>query len=468
MNTRLKRPATALRGLLGAGALLVAGTCIAQWGTYEKPFAVDSLWNSRPVNPVLGEFQIPPSQYSPAVSEGAYSTGAFLARESDKPMTIIGHPGKTGVWDPDAEARRDITIPRWPADTVPATGSDGHADIVDPIAGVIHSLYQLKLIDGKWRASQYAWTRLNGRGWGDPAHYYQGARAAAVPSIAGIIRKHEVNDGDTMYRHALAMSLTFNGLSAKPTYVFPATSADSNAATTNTGQVPEGALLMLPASFNTATLREPALRKVAETLKTYGGYVVDRNHGTPFVIYVENGSGFALHKNGWNAAAGADLEDIRKALRQVVSAAGWVDAQGRSFTPARNLNLLSMRGAWTRREGQPVGVFDTWKQAVLFTPGAAKVVQTNWSGRAVNPVAWAMPVKGRQYRLTASTTGGAQLRVQIVDKATSKFSYDSGDMANGATTTFEWPLESNYSVVTTATNPAGAEGTVGGTLVAVD
>jgi hypothetical protein len=220
---------------------------------------------------------------------------------------------------------RDITITHWPADVMPVEGRDGHAEIVDPSTGIIHSFYQLRHIDGRWRARMYAWTRLDGRGWTDPAHYYQGARAAAVSSMAGLIRKHEVADGDIAYRHALAMSITYNALSAKPAYVFPATSVDTTSATTNSGSIPEGALVMLPESFDTQRISNRALRKVAETLKIHGGYVVDRNRGAPFAIYVENGSDLTLHRGGWDNAVADDLERIRRALRQVVSARGWLD-----------------------------------------------------------------------------------------------------------------------------------------------
>ena len=327
----------------------------AAWGTYSKPFAADSLWNSRPVNPVLGEFVIPTSEYFPTVASGAYSTGVFLSGPDDAAVTVTGIPGSKGLWDPDAESHHDVTIPRWPEDVIPASGNDGHADIVDPIGGMIHSFYKLQQLDGKWVAAQYAWSKLNGRGWGDPAHYFQGARAAGVPTSAGLIRKHEIDDGDTLYRHALAMSLTFNALAPDPAYVFPATSADTNASDSNTGSIPEGALMMLPESFDTGSIDNPALRKVAETLKVYGAYVVDRNYGTPFVIYVENGSGFKLHAGGWNSNVADDLDRIRAALRQVVAADGWMDGEGNGFDVDNNLNILSMRGNWQMQSGTTPG-----------------------------------------------------------------------------------------------------------------
>lgn len=453
---------------LGSGfALAYSGNSVAaDWGTYAKPFAADSLWNSRPVNPVLGEFVIPRSEYVPAVASGAYSTGVFLSGTDDGAVTVTGLPNSKGLWDPDAETHHDVTIPRWPENVVPATGNDGHADIVDPIDGILHSFYKLKFQDGKWMASQYAWSELDGRGWGDPAHYFQGSRAAGVPTSAGLIRKHEIDDGASLYRHALAMSLTFNALSPDPAYVFPATSADAGAASSNTGSIPEGALMMLPESFDTGSIGNSALRKVAETLKVYGAYVVDRNHGTPFVIYVENGSDFNLHAGGWNPKVVNDLDRIRASLRQVVDADEWLDGKGRTLVTDKNLNRLSMRGPWQPQSGTSLGEYDTWRQAVVFRAMQERTVQVNYSNRVISSVHWAAPVVGKTYRLTASTTGNGMLRLRLYDKSTKKYVYDSGDLKNGESDQFVWPAE-KFASVLYATSGAGEASSVSGELVQI-
>ncbi len=456
--------------LLAASLILVAQTHAAEaadWGSYRKPFAATSPWNSTPVAPVLGDFVIPKSTYSPGVAGGAWSTGVFLASASDGPITVTGLPKTKGLWDPDAEAFHDVTVPRWPASVVAATASDGHADIVDPQTGIVHSFWQLKQVDGKWVAAQYAWTRLNGRGWGDPAHYFQGSRAAGVATAAGLIRKHEVNDGDSMYRHALALSLTYNALSAKPTYIFPATSADTDAAKTNGGKIPEGALLMLPASYDTQKILNPALRKVAETLKTYGAYVVDRNFGTPFFIYVENGAGFDLHQGGWNKVVADDLERIRNGLRQVVSTQGWLDGDGKPVQPQQDMNLLSMRGPWQLESasGAAPGTYDTWQQAVKFPAASARITQVNHSSSGLHPVSWALPKKGSAYRLTAITTGGGKLRVQVRDPSGATVYVDSGELGNGASTNFSWPSD-QAQITVRAISGVGTPSTVRGELKA--
>jgi len=456
-----------LGGGYAADDVAVQGAEVATstaWGQYAIPFAADSPWNSRPAAPVFGTFVIPKSDYFPAVAEGQWSTGVFLSIASDGPVTVTGMPGGKGLWDPDAEAFHDVTIPHWPGNVIPAAAADGHADIVDPIAGVVHSFYQLKFQGGRWTASQYAWSRLGGRGWGDPAHYFQGSRATGVPTMAGLIRKHEVQDGKPLYTHALAMSLTFNALSPKPTYVHPATSADAGAATTNFGAIPEGALLMLPPSYDAQKIANPDLRKVAETLKTYGAYVVDRNYGTPFVIYVENGSGYNLHKGGWNSAVADELDRIRQSLRQVVSSSGFINGNGQRYEPNKNLNLLSMRGPWTLQSGSVEGKFDTWAQAVVFPPTTAKSVMINSSSHGMNPVSWAMPVAGTQYRLAVTSTNGARMQFQIFDKASGQKLFGSGEMANGQSVTFPWP-EGATAITLYAISGTGPASTVRGDLV---
>ncbi|MDP3187236.1 Atrophin-1 multi-domain protein, partial [Limnobacter sp.] len=326
--------------------------------------------------------------------------------------------------------------------------SDGHADIVDPIDGVIHSFLNLKKgQDGRWTASMYAWTRLDGRGWGDPSHYYQGARAAAVPPMAGLVRKHEVNDGQPMYRHALAMSLAHNGLSSKRGYVFPATSADRTWKE-NTGGIPEGALLMLPEAFDTNLIDDPGLRKIAETLKVYGAYVVDRNHGTPFYIYVENGSKFAFQKPKWDAAVTKDLKRIQKALRQVVSVQGWIDGHGKEFDAVEHFNMLSMRGPWVKAEGSGEARYDTWTQSMVITGASAGSEFQHRNNRSFSAVDWARMKAGKSYTLQFKASEGIQMELKIFGTKGKRMLFNSHWLNNGDSVKFTWPGEQTRTVIT--------------------
>ena len=377
------------------------------WGTYLKPFAANSMWNSRPVNPVLADYVLPKTEYYPAVGEGAYSTGVFLASGNDGSETI------SDTWSPDDEARRSITIPHWPKGVIPAAGTDGHADIVDPILGVIHSFWRLRKVGPAWAAEQYAWTPLAGSGWGDPAHYFQGARAAGVASAGGLIRRHELHDGDILYRHALAASLDNSAF--RHGYVFPATSEDANGETTYAGRVPMGALMMLPADFDVNKIHTPHLKKIAETLKVYGARVVDRNHQTRFTIVAENGSGLNLHGHGWNAVAAQDLELLADNLRMMIGNSGYIDGNGQLFFPDRNLNRLSMRGPWELVQGDRIGSFDTWRQALVFPNADSEIVQAHYGRKWSTLPSWARPEAGHAYRFSVTASGGAKLRLELRD-----------------------------------------------------
>jgi hypothetical protein len=452
--------------------MLLAGLCCASFacaqglGTPERPFAANSPWNIRPVNAVLGDPAIPRSSYLPSVAEGRWSTGVFVARETDTAVDVLPLNGKPGVWDPDAEIHRPLVrIQRWPASVIPATGLDGHAEIVDPVAGIIHSFFQLSRQDGQWRAGQYAWTKLGGRGWGDPAHYFQGSRAAGVPTIGGLIRKHEILDGLPHYRHALAMSLTFNGLAAEPPYLFPATSADSGARD-NTGTVPEGSLMMLPPDFDTARIANVHLRKVADTLKLFGAYVVDRNHGTPFAIYVENGSNFNLHPKGWDNAVATELDRIRAELRPVLKSVGWVDANGQSLTIERNLNLLSLRGPWRKLQGNQVAEYQTLEQAVVFPPTTESIVMVNWSGRNLSQVTWARAEAGKDYLLKVNSVGDAKLRLQL-QAVDGTITLDTGAIEGGQSFRITWPALPVKVILLAYSGTSGKASRVGASLLAL-
>jgi len=448
---------------LGCTALASAPVWAQEWGSYLKPFAADSLWNSRPVNPTFSNDVIPTSTYSPLITNGDYSTGLFLASPNDPAVTVTGPTGSNSLKIADEEVFRDITIPHWPAATKPGPGGDAHADIADPSTGIIHSFWGLKQQDGKWTARLYAWTKMNGTGWPDPAHYYQGARAAGVPASAGLIRIHEAAAKPEYYPHALAMTMTYNGLSAKPTYVFPATSADVNAAKVNSGPFPEGALMMLPPSFDTSKITNEEVRRIAETLKRYGAYVIDANDGTPFAIFAEIGSSANPSPAGWNATVSNELQTIRAALRRVTGASGWIDGNGKAFTPNQNLNLLSMRGAWTLQAGSGQATFDSWQQSVVISGASASTIAVNYSNRGMQPVDWAKPVMGAKYKLTARATGGGKLRLTIYDKLVGKVVTDSGYLANGQSTTFVWNANTPQLII--YAQSGGASSTVGAELI---
>jgi hypothetical protein len=280
-----------------------------------------------------------------------------------------------------------------------------------------------------------------------------------------LIRKNEIKDGRATYTHALALSLTYNALSNgvnTPAYVFPATSAD-NSLSANTGSIPEGALLMLPPSFDSSNIVNPDLKKVVETLKMYGAYVVDRNVGTPFVIYVENESGFNLMPNGWDNTIASQLDQIRASLRRVLSAQDWVDTKGNSVSNAikaqQKMNILSMRGPWNKQSGTATATYDTATQNLLFSTTTTKTVYVNANSTGMTRVQWAVPKAGTYVKFTAIATGGATLRLQI--KSDGVLTFDSKDLANGQSIRFLWPANPALTLI-------ASSGTSGASSVKAD
>jgi len=418
-----------------------------RFNNYLRPYAADSPWNSRPVGAVLGTATIPDSvmAWRPVISDGkGFSTGVFLAVESDPPMVVKGNGAGSTIYDKDVEEKYpSITIPHWPADVFPATEGDGHADIVDETLKIVHSFNGLrKAADGTWAARDYGWSRLDGRGWGDPAHYFQGARATGVPASAGIVRKHEFLGTDAVYRHALSLSLPHNAIKkgegdAPTAYVYPATQGDGNdPSLANSGQIPEGALLMLPADFDSSTMPTPELVRIAETLKTYGAYVTDRNHATPFNIYVEIGTGYSLGPAG--AAVDGALATLQHALRPLESAASWVDGYDRPTLRHPKLELQTMRGKWSLPNSGTVidGSYATWQQAVVLPEAGI----SRFSGWNNDRVSWGKNVAGTSYRVEVETTGGATVQYKVYcDAPNAGTKADSGVLSNGQGFDLVWP-----------------------------
>ena len=281
-------------------------------------------------------------------------------------------------------------------------------------------------------------TRLDGRGFGDGAHWYQGVRAVGCPPVGGLIRTWEVTEG-VEFEHALCLSLPHEDLmGAPPGYVYPATFADDGYEA-NTGTIPEGALLMLPANFNVDALRTEDCRRVARALKKYGARVVDRNFLTPFVIYVELGTiGFG-HGGNWVQPVADDLLDIRLALHPVTSTSGWRNVRGQVIAddPGR-LNMLSLRNPWTVYDGSTNLNWNVEKQRLEFgaVSSAYTLIGSYGIEDRIRPF-WAQPVHGATYRLALAGVN-ATFQMQVVNAADATL-YSTPYIAPGQSHDFVWP-----------------------------
>lgn len=436
--------------------------------SFHKPFRADSFWNSKPVDPVLSNVGIPNIYpWFPSVSNGAWSVPVYNADIKDPPMTVVAK-------DEDKLLNsQTITIPHWPANVVPASESDGHCDIVDMSTGIIHSFYYLRknATTGKWTAGGYQFARINGSGFGNPAHYKAGGRASGVTTMAGIIRMHEVDDGADQYNHALAMSLDGDSMIKSTTggqiFEFPATSDDSNALTSNTmvnGFASTGSLVMLPKTFDLNLIKSPRLKKIAKTLMNYGAYVVDQNTDTPFVIYVENNFTYSNNPTGISPdPVGSDLRTIQYALRRMVNNSGYVDGNGNKFVANKKLNALSMRGEWvlpTGANSTTVGAgFDSYKQAFVFPATAKNVLFNNWYDnkvKAQGTCSWMCLKPGKSYRFKVYATNGAKLQFKIRNNANTAYIFDSGMKTDGQYVDFIMPTENKTLFMAVQNGSIGA------------
>jgi hypothetical protein len=254
-----------------------------------------------------------------------------------------------------------------------------------------------------------------------------------------------------------------SGGSGTVAYISPATTADT-AASTNTGAIPEGALMMLPPSFNADAITDPALRKIAATLKLYGAYVVDRNGDTAYCMYVENGGSFNI--SSASAVNQADLDSIRTSLRKVDSASSWLDGDGNVKPAATNPNVLNYNGTWALQLGPNVGSFNVWKQMVEFPAAAKSTVLANYNS-SVTQVNWAKLAAGDSVTFTAVTTGGAAARllIKVGYSATSAY-WDTGYLLNGNSSTFTWPTSTNGATIVVSTYAQSGIGSAPSTVSA--
>jgi hypothetical protein len=193
---------------------------------------------------------------------------------------------------------------------------------------------------------------------------------------------------------------------------------------------------------------------------------VDSNSDTPFVIYVENGSSFTVSTKPpgmWDTTVENQLFDIAHALRAMSGSQGFIDGNGKAFTPNQNLNRMSMRGPWNAVPSGG-GAFDSWLQAFVFPMTATAVSQTQSNGTWDHRLSWAPWTAGASYRLTVFATGGAKLAMQFKDSKY-KTILDTGSLGDGESNTFVMPTDNGYPILI-ATSGVGAASTVRGTLVA--
>ncbi len=401
-------------------------------------FSAQSLWNSTPIAPVLGKDTVPAAKQNPWIEEAAYASKIYSAVAADGPATVMAADIANQL---DGGA---VTIPHFPTGVMPATGSDGHCEILD--GDTLHSFFQLRKTSTGWAAQKYARTSASGSGWGTVSNP-DNVRAAGCSTAGGLLLTSEL--GMEIVPHVLAIGMDKNGIAAGP--VFPATLEDR--AGGYTGKFRMGTLLMLPPTFKVAALGRPELRAIARTLMMYGGRLVDATTGS-MNIYADIDSGWNQSMVGgkYTATFASDMQAIKAALRPVESVAGWKDRDGNVFTPTphRSMNLLSMRGPWKAYPGSKMfGRYDAltdFYQAEATTEALA-IQQSLWPHDEANRFDWKQmcwnlnPEPGVKYVVRAVGEGAITAKMQV-KKQDYKATYIATDkLAPGQSAIIVWPTE---------------------------
>ncbi len=229
----------------------------------QHPFAATSPWNTPIGSGATFEAVNGPRTASllaggkPVVNRDQWSVAVSIARASDPVATLVGVRNKVSY---------QAVVP---TSTTATGGTDRHVTIVQPDRRTAYDVYKWETYTGGIATTQIAVpVDLTGSGIGS------GGRAAAVPSIAGLIRAQELEN--LSIEHALALAVP--GTVLKSGQVWPATRQDSDAATSYSGAVPMGALFAIPGSVDVTRL---GLSKeglaLARALQDYGTYIVDRS-----------------------------------------------------------------------------------------------------------------------------------------------------------------------------------------------
>jgi hypothetical protein len=252
-------------GTVGTAAAASTGTPSGTAPTrdvYRRPFAWNSIWNL----PLARSAHHQPFD---AKIGSVYPDVENISVDPDAPVrTLDGDPGGKVLVDPKLSA----------------DGSWNNCSTLlldTPDRTTVIQGQPMTLEAGGDPSWEYGWAPqpLTGDG-------IQGCHGGSgMSGIGGTIRAGELA-GPEPLRHALKFSLPCT-TSCSPQgggFRWPAVKADSGYEGKYGGDDPEvrmGSLLALPPGTDLSGITQPDVRKVAEALMTYGGYVVDATGGAP-------------------------------------------------------------------------------------------------------------------------------------------------------------------------------------------
>jgi hypothetical protein len=255
---------------------------------YQRPFAWSSPWNL----PLATAAATAPAGLTPKFVQ--FDAEHISASPTDPVRTLTS--GETVTVDlndynhsPKAE-NVSTRVHVNPRDTADGGYNNCSAFLVDsPDRQTVVQGQPLKLDPGGNPSYDFGWgpIRLTGDG-------IVGCHGGSgLSGIGGAIRVGEMRSADPL-THALKIGVNCETecSNANRGFRWPAYKADKGYEDKYKGPNPNmgmGSLLALPADADLAGITEPDTRKVAEALKTYGGYIVDETANPGNFIAVQSG-----------------------------------------------------------------------------------------------------------------------------------------------------------------------------------
>lgn len=280
---------------------VVATRDLALW-----PFASSSPWNTS-----LGSG----ANYTGTNSPNFSPTGGANLNVTNWSMPVYvaspTDPVRNFYW---ADSNELIATIRAPDNATPDPQSDGHLNIIDPTQNVVVEMWQAtRRPDGNWEASVTIQNDLNDQGVYDG---YHGARAYGGSAIAGLIRRHELEQAEIPHALAIAVQPTaLNRLApGGEAWVWPASHSDggNGSGYATSGNLYMGSLLAIPPSVNIDALGLGSQgRAVARALQDFGAYIVDSGGGNT-IFYAESSAASVVQSN-----LRRDLDTITRYLQVV-------------------------------------------------------------------------------------------------------------------------------------------------------
>ncbi len=287
------------------------------YGTFEYPFSSSSVWNtalaSSATLDTVGPHVHQESQNFFAAGYNQTPTWGHPLYEASSSDDLFTATFQVYVED---EVHQGPSNPQFriPSSAQPDTQADGHLHVLDEDGVTLWDIYAASIDHGANTISTGVWahrTRIDGSGIGTTSTGV-GTRAYGGASIAGMVRKHELDDG--VIHHRIALMLPLQAMREDDVaFMWPATRKDSFGYDNPSWGGHMGECFRIPPSVDVSSLGLSATAEiVAKALQDYGGHVVDQSGSTSIAV-------FDLESNGVYSMSGADCTAIANELRRVTS-----------------------------------------------------------------------------------------------------------------------------------------------------